>query len=723
VGFGGKDVKRTVQQIVDSSVHFTVWGVFALVPFVTTSLRQSDLSRDIIRHYSLWAHVYRILYQHILLLYVMCFVDAFERAWIERLLAALLQHLQFSSLPIAEHLLCAQWLTEFPYWSVLQCNRNTYLRPRVQHFFPSAFDSLQVKEAKLYALCACFSAECPPPPQILLCLKSLREYSVYRTDEYIVFVVMRTLQLFVERFSTTLFTPIFQQLCRVLRRTPTLHNNVVVMLNALRDVQLRHRLLKAFATTYAHSTPSTEFHYAFPLLYCIAADPHCAPTPLLRTLLRYVRTTSQIQKGEWSVGNALLLICRQLLITHPTTTLFHPLSHLLRFLSLYYADVDIRSRAQFYWALLTHLSDEKLKGILTQHTISLDDIPTGGREIAVELERSTDTHLTQPPHHFLRLVRVCSHYNMNTVEYLAERRRQRQLQQQLCASKDPYPKGESPSGDDRQHGSFSEEMTQLPHAYVEWLIQRRAIPTVIRLSYVLSYGTSTTPSYVQLPRLYGLQLNVVTTSLYATVPSLLQFPLLVPSKSSSTSPLSQAEFNNYPVIFALIPRCPFPSTFDVRVSYTLGESGHCIEGSLGTFPLSLSDLFLPVTLPPSYENLSRNLCLAFLFEYFWHSSEVEESFSDERKQQTLTSVKYLAKPMRHMTEILRTRFEPFLVDWNIVDETTKNSAGTTARVLIFLPPQYHLLLLFQLEEKQTIVHIRTDYWRILNFIDDFLDEL
>jgi hypothetical protein len=215
----------------------------------------------------------------------------------------------------------------------------------------------------------------------------------------------------------------------------------------------------------------------------------------------------------------------------------------------------------------------------------------GGKEVVTSSQNNSDNAQTTPkPHHFLRLIRVYAPFNMNTVEFLAEIQQQQQQQQQQQA----------------------EEMSQLPQVYVEWLARRRTTPTVIRLPYVLNYNNvSSSTNSTSLPKLYGVQLHVITTSLYSTVPSLLQFPLLVPSTTTfmhiqppllSSSSVPQAHFpQSYPLTIALIPRCPLPTTFDVRVSYnTQEESGVCDEGSIGLFHVSFSDLFLPITLPPSY---------------------------------------------------------------------------------------------------------------------------
>lgn len=45
------------------------------------------------------------------------------------------------------------------------------------------------------------------------------------------------------------------------------------------------------------------------------------------------------------------------------------------------------------------------------------------------------------------------------------------------------------------------------------------------------------------------------------------------------------------------------------------------------------------------------------------------------------------------------------------------------RAIIFLPPKYHILLQFDINEDYTIVHIHSDHWRTLAHIDSALDRL
>jgi AP-5 complex subunit beta-1 len=42
---------------------------------------------------------------------------------------------------------------------------------------------------------------------------------------------------------------------------------------------------------------------------------------------------------------------------------------------------------------------------------------------------------------------------------------------------------------------------------------------------------------------------------------------------------------------------------------------------------------------------------------------------------------------------------------------------------MFLPPFYHLLLKFNIGQHITTIKIRTDYWQVLAYVDEFLTSL
>jgi hypothetical protein len=123
----------------------------------------------------------------------------------------------------------------------------------------------------------------------------------------------------------------------MLRRTPTLHNNVVVLIHALHDSHLRHRLLEAFASMICtDKTNDSQLYNAFPLLYTIATDPHCAPT--VRILFSGFLLSSSIFVASYNDNdheNGLLIhcfVCSYIFLYMTTVILlfFFSISHLFK---------------------------------------------------------------------------------------------------------------------------------------------------------------------------------------------------------------------------------------------------------------------------------------------------------------------------------------------------------------------------------------------------------
>lgn len=101
--------------------------------------------------------------------------------------------------------------------------------------------------------------------------------------------------------------------------------------------------------------------------------------------------TSSIRKTEWSIGNEILGICRSILKTHATASLFKIVADILSFLSTYFDDLEIRDRSHFYYKLLTHVSGEKIRSILEDPQIT--DNEEAGKKIYLFINFKCLCHL------------------------------------------------------------------------------------------------------------------------------------------------------------------------------------------------------------------------------------------------------------------------------------------------------------------------------------------
>ncbi|KAG8434306.1 hypothetical protein GDO86_012620 [Hymenochirus boettgeri] len=82
-------------------------------------------------------------------------------------------------------------------------------------------------------------------------------------------------------------------------------------------------------------------------------------------LSRMVFHSDLCSKGEWRTGNALLSVCKHILQHHQLDTLFVNLADLLQYLMHYFEDIDIQDRVRLYYVLLTNVSQDKFRKILT----------------------------------------------------------------------------------------------------------------------------------------------------------------------------------------------------------------------------------------------------------------------------------------------------------------------------------------------------------------------
>ena len=90
----------------------------------------------------------------------------------------------------------------------------------------------------------------------------------------------------------------------------------------------------------------------FPILERIAKNQKIPPHCLLQFLLQLITYLSKNHKPDsgsksWSKGSKILGICRIIMMTHHSSRIFKPLSHLLSFISQCYPDLEVRDSARY----------------------------------------------------------------------------------------------------------------------------------------------------------------------------------------------------------------------------------------------------------------------------------------------------------------------------------------------------------------------------------------
>ncbi|KAL5213327.1 hypothetical protein ABZP36_024174 [Zizania latifolia] len=238
------------------------------------------------------------------------------------------------------------------------------------------------------------------------------------------------------------------------------------------------------------------------------------------------------------------------------------------------------------------------------------------------------------------------------------------------------------------------------------------------------------------------------------------------------------------VVIELEPREPSPGLIDVVIAANT-ENCQVISGSIQPITVGIEDMFLKASVPPDILNESVAEYYQDLFQALWEacsscSNTGRETFSLKGGKGSAAingtrSVKLLEVTPKVLIRAIERYLAPFVVsisgdslvtilrgngviknivweesesapsvgadalvpytvDTNLVlqriDEVGAESYGHLSkrdmgvvRVLIFLPPRYHLLFLMEVGCASTLVRIRTDHWPCLAYVDEYLEAL
>lgn len=98
---------------------------------------------------------------------------------------------------------------------------------------------------------------------------------------------------------------------------------------------------------------------------CRVAQENAIPqTSTVLFLRRLVFQSDLCHKGDWSLGNALLSVCKHILQHKHLSVVFMHLVDLLQHLMHRFEDIDIQDRSRLYYSLLANVSSDKLGKIL-----------------------------------------------------------------------------------------------------------------------------------------------------------------------------------------------------------------------------------------------------------------------------------------------------------------------------------------------------------------------
>lgn len=176
--------------------------------------------------------------------------------------------------------------------------------------------------------------------------------------------IVKLTEVLIEKLSE-----LYSRHCRL---APNLINLCDRIQDHLEDSVWPVELLKTLQRLVVEMPPSQltlqNFSWHLKILKRAAMEKEIPQRSSIHFLLNALYHSSLCERGGWQVGNAILAVCRNLLL-HPCVnqaSVSIELADLLHQMTGHYDDTDIRDHARFYYTLLTNLSLEKLSGVLVQ---------------------------------------------------------------------------------------------------------------------------------------------------------------------------------------------------------------------------------------------------------------------------------------------------------------------------------------------------------------------
>ncbi|XP_006641937.2 AP-5 complex subunit beta-1 isoform X1 [Lepisosteus oculatus] len=160
-----------------------------------------------------------------------------------------------------------------------------------------------------------------------------------------------------------------------------------------------------------------------------------------------------------------------------------------------------------------------------------------------------------------------------------------------------------------------------------------------------------------------------------------------------------------PVVFLkLKPRQPYPTSLRACAIFTT-EDGLSWHTDLADVPVAFPDIFQPLPVPADWPLETREQ----LFENLWKSLCADES------RQSAISLFCFEIGERSLRDIIDSHFHRFLI--------SKQADQELQKALLFLPPQFHVLLKIRNAEDAARVDVAMDNWKLLPFINSYLKSI
>ncbi|KAG7262954.1 hypothetical protein CRUP_018097 [Coryphaenoides rupestris] len=452
---------------------------------------------------------------------------------------------------------------------------------------------------------------------------------------------------------------------------------------------------------------SPDLHWHLRVLARVAEEGEINQASTLDFLFTVTTTASFSVSEDWRLGSDTLAVCRRLLVHPGLDALLCPLADVLQHMATsdrHHGDTDVRDHARLYYTLLTTLSREKLSGMLAPSGSEGDNNKEGRQDkkrsmssIMVESQRLASTlTIHHAPVPIFQLVPL-------------ERGSQPCIMDEPIATEcedDPSAGSTVPVGPDTgQDDVLSSYRSQL---------RGSSSASQVALHYELSYvdpapdpNPAPGPTFDQL---FSIRLHFEPTDgHYGDLPDVC-VPCLFRERTPPPS-----------VMLTLRPRAPYPTTLCCSAVFT-SQDELTWHAALPDMCVAFHQLFKPLPIPSSSSSKLR------VFEALWEEFCAEEiGDGDEAENPTpdrASSLFCWQVGEAALEGLVEEHFAPYRVSKDPQDEDEveeeEEGEGETHRVLIFLPPHYHVLLKICPGEDAARFNMATDNWRLLPHINSFL---
>lgn len=461
-----------------------------------------------------------------------------------------------------------------------------------------------------------------------------------------------------------------EKLCHLYLRhcwlAPHLINLTDQTQDKLADCDWPARLLRALQGAITEASPDQippkELSWHLKVLARIAEEGQILQESTLGCLSTFISpSSSSPPPSDWRLGNNLLGVCRRLIVHPSLDSLLIPLADVLQQLARRYGDTDIQDHARLYYTLLTTVSREKLSAILSC------GFTKGGQQVKKRLlscimaegeglANMLTIHQTESA--IIRLLEVPPDAPENTPS-----------SPETSAPQDCEGEANAALAAYRAQftdGSFASEIT---------------------LNYQLAHAEAGGSGFDQL---FTVCLHFrLTDDNYEEL-------------SDVIVPCLSRERVRPEVKLRLKPRQPQPTTLRASAVFTT-QDGLSWFTLLPDVPVAFHQIFRPLPAPSSW---ARGKKLS-LFDSLW-----EEISSGRNPSDGATSLFCCQLQEAALLALANKHLLPFLL--------SDPRPGEELKVLLFLPPQAHVLLKIRSEEDAVLFSIATDNWHLLPHINSYL---